>query len=60
MFTFQDIIEHISMAHTGRALKGVVRLMKLKHPANVTMMYLNGEDPSYIAAACLAVDQVGA
>ena len=60
MHTFADMIHFISTAYTGGGLKYAIRWMGLQHPARVTDMYLGSESAEYIAAATLAVNQIGA
>lgn len=49
----------IAMAYTGGALKNSLWWAGIKHPANVTHMYLEGESAEYIMAACFAIQQIG-
>jgi hypothetical protein len=60
MHTFANMIHFISTAYTGGGLKSIIRYMGLQHPDRVTDMYLRGEPANYIAAATLAVNQIGA
>ena len=59
MFTFQTITKIIGQAYTGKGLKFSLRSLGLAVPAKVTAMYLAGESAEYIAAASLAIMQVG-
>lgn len=54
------VAEHIGKVQTGARMKRAVEAMGLRYPAGLTWMYLNGEASEYLAAAVLAVNQVGA
>ena len=45
--------------HTGRSIKSVCHALGLRHPAQVTDMYLRGESAEYISAAIHCVNQSG-
>lgn len=59
MFKFTAARKFIANSYTGRGLKMGLDYMGLTAPADVTGMYLRGEQPEYILAACLAIDQIG-
>jgi hypothetical protein len=59
MVTFKGLIKVIDMSLNGGSMKAWIRACGLRHPAQVTHMYLSGESADYIAAAVLVVNQVG-
>lgn len=59
MYSFIVVEKFIAQAYTGGAVKCILAAAKLTAPADVTGMYLRGEQPAYIQAACLAIDQIG-
>lgn len=59
MFSFKLVCKFIAQAYTGGGIKFILAAAGLRAPADVTGMYLRGEQPEYIVAACLAIDQIG-
>ncbi len=59
MLAYAVLKKVIAMAYTGGALKNTLWWAGVKHPANVTQMYLAGESAEYIMAACFAIQQIG-
>lgn len=60
MITFANLRTLIASAYTGGALKNSLWWQGVPHPANMTDMYLNGESPEYMVAACMAIQTIGA
>lgn len=45
--------------HTGKGIKRACALVGLRHPADITAMYLKGESAEYLQAAVYTVNQSG-
>jgi hypothetical protein len=58
-FGLNWLSEVLSYAWTAKSLKHTIRSMGYQYPANITDMYLRGENSKYMAAAVMAVNQSG-
>lgn len=60
MTTFRALTGYVADAWTAADLRRRLTHLGLDQPRHVRRMYLCGEHPDYIVAACLAVMQRGA
>ena len=59
MPTFKQLKSIIADAWTGATRKSALRSWRLRYPEQLTQMSLAGEPVPYLAAAVLAVNQIG-